>query len=211
MSGNSSLEKYTSHFIERVVCERWVGDWTKTATYWPSSSSGHSSASFSFSWAVQPGAWGPSLSAESWFPQLDLEHWLQALNSNCLTSCLTPGYIIVLRSLNSTRRQLRPPLDLFDRMHLLFTQVHFFLMTAWPGRGSICNSIINLSLWVLRLKLVFYWSTSFRALLFGDRSRNRTRSRSLLLVLFLLLFPSEGHGVFYNSAIPKVKATIQHY
>ena len=34
-SGQCSLEKYTSHFIERVVCERWVGDWTKTATYWP--------------------------------------------------------------------------------------------------------------------------------------------------------------------------------
>ena len=35
----ASLEKYTSHFIrngcERVMCERWVGDWTKTATYWP--------------------------------------------------------------------------------------------------------------------------------------------------------------------------------
>ena len=42
-SGHSSLEKYTSHFIcnglkelWKVMCERWVGDWTKTATYWPS-------------------------------------------------------------------------------------------------------------------------------------------------------------------------------
>ena len=30
---------YTSHFIrkgyERVMREKWVGDWTKTATYWP--------------------------------------------------------------------------------------------------------------------------------------------------------------------------------
>ena len=32
---HSSLEKYTSHFIERAVCERGIGDWTKTATYWP--------------------------------------------------------------------------------------------------------------------------------------------------------------------------------
>ena len=30
---HSSLEKYTSHFIQKG-CERWVGDWTKTATYW---------------------------------------------------------------------------------------------------------------------------------------------------------------------------------
>ena len=34
-SGHSSLEKYTSHFIEMFVCERWVGDRTKTATCWP--------------------------------------------------------------------------------------------------------------------------------------------------------------------------------
>ena len=30
---------YLSHFIrngcEKVMCERWVGDWTVTATYWP--------------------------------------------------------------------------------------------------------------------------------------------------------------------------------
>ena len=100
-----------------------VGDRTKTVTYWPpTSSSGHSSASFLFSWAVQPGAWGPSLSAESWFPPLDLEHWLPALNSDFL---FHSGYIIVLRPLNSTRRQSRLSPDLFDWMHLLFTQVHF--------------------------------------------------------------------------------------
>ena len=133
-SGHSSLEKYTSHFIESVVCERWVGDWTKTATYWPPSSSSDSSASFSFSWAAQLGAWRPRLSTESWFPLLDLEHWLQALNSNCLTSCLTPGYIIVLRQLNSTHRQSRLSPDLFDRMRLLFTQVHFFFWQL--GRGQ---------------------------------------------------------------------------
>ena len=36
---HASLEKYTSHFIrkgcEKVMCERWIGDWTKTATYRP--------------------------------------------------------------------------------------------------------------------------------------------------------------------------------
>ena len=52
-SEHSSLEKYTSHTLFEMVtkgllCVRWVGDWTKTATYWPPSSSSHSSASFSF-------------------------------------------------------------------------------------------------------------------------------------------------------------------
>ena len=36
-----------------------------------------------------------------------------------------PGYIIVLWPLNSTRRQSKLSPDLFDRMHLLFTRVHF--------------------------------------------------------------------------------------
>ena len=43
----ASLEKYTSHTLfemvakelrkgyVRVMCERWVGGWTETATYWP--------------------------------------------------------------------------------------------------------------------------------------------------------------------------------
>ena len=123
----SSLEKYTSHFIEGVVCERWVGDWTNTATYWPPPTLPTIAVRlFRSPGLLNRGAWGPSLSADSWFPQLDLEHWLQALSSNCMTSCLTPCYIIVLRPLNSTCRQPRPPSDLFDRIHLLFTQVHFF-------------------------------------------------------------------------------------
>ena len=42
-SEHTSLEKYTSNTLfemvgkgcKRVMCERCVGDWTKTATYWP--------------------------------------------------------------------------------------------------------------------------------------------------------------------------------
>ena len=68
-SGHSSLEKYTSHFIWKgsngllkvLLCERWVGDWTELQHIDPHSY-GHNSVSFPFSWAAQPGAWGPSLS-----------------------------------------------------------------------------------------------------------------------------------------------------
>ena len=95
-SGHSSLGKYTSHFIrngwkglQKVMCERWVGDWTKTATYWPPSSSGHSSVSFSFSWAAQPGAWGSHSSIwntdfKLWTPAA----WLTV--SPRLYHCFTP-------------------------------------------------------------------------------------------------------------------------
>ena len=63
-SGHSSLEKYTSHFIERVVCERELETEQRLQHIDPPNSSSHGSASFSFSWAAQPEAWGPRLSAE---------------------------------------------------------------------------------------------------------------------------------------------------
>ena len=69
MSGHSSLEKYTSHFIWKgskgllkvLLCERWIGDWSELQHIDLTSSSRHSSVSFSFSWAAQPEACGPAL------------------------------------------------------------------------------------------------------------------------------------------------------
>ena len=93
MSGHSSLEKYTSHFIERVVCERELETEQRLQHIDPYSY-GHNSVSFLFSWVAQPGARGPS-------SLLDLELWLQALNSNCselpvtgLYNNLTPTYFL---------------------------------------------------------------------------------------------------------------------
>ena len=91
MSGHSSLEKYTSHFIWKgskwllkvLLCERCVGDWTELQHIDPNSY-GHNSVSFPFSWAAQPGAWGPSLSGTwSSFQRL-LSNASGALNSNYL-------------------------------------------------------------------------------------------------------------------------------
>ena len=60
--GHSSLEKYTSHFIERVVCERELETEQRLQHIdSPPNSSGYHSLSFPFSWAAQPGTWGPSL------------------------------------------------------------------------------------------------------------------------------------------------------
>ena len=86
---NTSLEKYTPHFIWKgskgllkvLLYERWVEDWTELQHIDPHSYS-HNSVSFPFSWAAQPGAWGPSLS-RTWssFQHL-LSNWseLQLLN-----------------------------------------------------------------------------------------------------------------------------------
>ena len=137
--GHSSLEKYTSHFIcngwkglRKVMCERWVGDWRKTATYWPPSSSGHSSESFSFSWVAQPRAWGPasllSAGSHSSIWNTDFKLWTFVLNSDLYS----------IQPVDSQGYPWFP--DIFDRMHLLFTQVHFFFWQL--GRGQYVT-IVN--------------------------------------------------------------------
>ena len=105
---HTSFEKiYLSHFIrngcERVMCERWVGDWTNCNILTPSSFV-FSSTTFSFSWAAQSGSWGPItlcwvlvLSTASYL-QLD---WLQ------LTELpVAPGYIIVWHPPASCERRI---------------------------------------------------------------------------------------------------------
>ena len=67
-SEDTSLEKYTSHFIWKgskgllkvLLCEWWVGDWTELQHTDPLTLYGHNSVSFLFSWSAQPGAWGHS-------------------------------------------------------------------------------------------------------------------------------------------------------
>ena len=53
------LEKYTSHFIETVVCERELETEQNCNILTPTIMA--ISVSFPFSWAAQPGAWGPTL------------------------------------------------------------------------------------------------------------------------------------------------------
>ena len=161
-SEDTSLEKYTSHFIWKgskgllkvLLCERWVGDWTELQHIDPHSY-GHNSVSFPFSWTAQPGAWGPSLSG-TWS---SFQHLLS--NTNCSiggpegplcwvlvlsttsylqltwTSC-APSYIIVLHPLNSTCRQSRlSPWYLRPDAPVIYTGA-FPILTA--RSGSICNT-----------------------------------------------------------------------
>ena len=161
--GHSSLEKYTSHFIWKsskgllkvLLCERWVGGWTELQHIDPNSY-GHNSVSFPFSWAAQPGAWGPSLSGTcSSFQQLlskcncsigdlrapfagcsfSLPHLISTwLNFQCtelynnLTPTLLPASVTISHSIQPVHGQG------YIRMHLLFTQVHFLFWRL--GRGQ---------------------------------------------------------------------------
>ena len=133
------LKKHTSHFIrkgcKRVICERWVGDWTKTATYWPPALLARAALLSHPAGLLNRGPWEPSSLLGLVFTASNCNNWLQTLISNQLELPIAPGYIIVWRkpasvsvasALNSTRPQSRLSPDIFDRMHLLFTQAHFF-------------------------------------------------------------------------------------
>ena len=136
-SGHSSLEKYTSHFIERVVCEKELETEQRLQHINPPpNSSGYHCLSFPFFWAAQPVALGPSV---CWDIVLIPATFLQLIGASCRWC-----YIIIWRPRTScerhnshsiqTLRQSRLSPDIFDRMHLLFTQVHFFFWQL--GRGQ---------------------------------------------------------------------------
>ena len=141
-SRHSSLENYTSHFIwkgskgfERVLlCERWVENWTELQ-YTDPYSSGHNSVSFSFSGVAQPGPGGPAF-ARTWFSFQHFSPTDRNFLSPGLYNNLTSTYFLQASqfALNSTFRQSRLSPDIFGRMHLLFTQVHFFFWLL--GRGQ---------------------------------------------------------------------------
>ena len=86
-SRHSSLEKYTSHFIERIVCERWVGDWTELQHIDPSTL-----LAITVFLSCSPGLL-------NWRPNLCLDMVLIPASSLKLmwTSCRR-GYIIIWRS-----------------------------------------------------------------------------------------------------------------
>ena len=131
---------YLSHFIWNGTKGLWKGyvwevSWrlNKTATYWPTALLAITALFSHFPGMLKWGPWGPSL---CWDLVLtpraattDSKIWSP---TNWLPVAL--GYIIVWRppasvsiasAPNSTHQQSRLSPDIFTRMHLLFTQVHF--------------------------------------------------------------------------------------
>ena len=121
---NNDTIKGSKGLLKVLLSERWLEGWTELQHIDPHSYA-NKSVSFPFSWAAQPGAWGPaSLGACS----------LYRILSPTLTSSLHPGYIIVRHPPSSGRHKshsIQPVHDqgyiliFLDRMHLLFIQVHF--------------------------------------------------------------------------------------
>ena len=151
---HTSLEKYTSHTLFSKglrkgwcwLCVRGELETERDCHILTSSSSDHSSTSFC--WAAQPGVTGgckPSVCkliltlASSLQLELQLE-----LNSNWLKPSVAPDYIIARHPPASCGRRictefnhvhrLRWYPDIFDRMHLLFTQVHLLIDSSVEGQ-----------------------------------------------------------------------------
>ena len=129
MSGHSSLEKYTSHFIERIVCERLVGDWTELQHIAPPTL-----LAITTFLSRSPGCSIGGLGAQ---PLLGHGSHSSIFSLQLIWTSCRRGYIIIWHPPTSCERhictQFNPSTvkvipwspDIFDRMHLLFTQVHF--------------------------------------------------------------------------------------
>ena len=124
--------------FERVVCERELETEQNCNILTPTLMA--ISVYFPFSWAAQPGTWGPSLSG-CWFSLLHLFSNSSVLQLPDFLSSL--NYIIVQLPPSSCGRHnfalIQPVhgqsyniLIFLDRMHLLFTQAHFLFWK--PGR-----------------------------------------------------------------------------
>ena len=132
---------YLSFYWKGCVWEG-VGDRTKTATYWPQNSSGYHSLSFPFSWFTQLGA---SEAGTCFSFQHLLSNWSE-LPVAGLYNYLTFTYFLrgSQFALNSTPWQSRSPLIswyLRPDVPVIYTGA-FLLLTAWPGRRSIWNTMM---------------------------------------------------------------------
>ena len=128
---------YLLHLIrngcERVMCERWVGDWTNYNIFTPSSFV-FSSTSFSFCRAAQSEvlrARSPLLGAGSLYSILSDSSWLNFLSHRVISLFVVHVLLVSVASApNSTHPQSRLYPDIFDLIQLL--------LDWWLGRRSIC-------------------------------------------------------------------------
>ena len=132
---------------KRVMCKRWVGDWTKTATYWPPALLAIAALISHPVGLLNQGPWGPSsllslvlhcFELQQLTPNSDLKLTRTSCDTglyNCLTStCFNERRICT--QFNPSTVKVSP--DIFDRMRLLFTQVHFLFDTP---AGSDVNML----------------------------------------------------------------------
>ena len=130
---------YLSHFMwkgyERVMCERWVGDWTETATYWPPVPLSLAALLSRSAVLLNRGSWRPP-SAGSWFSlPRTATNWLQ------LTELpVTLGYIIVWCPPASCERHICTQFNL-STVKVISWYLRLDTPVSWSTAGSEVNML----------------------------------------------------------------------
>ena len=186
-SGHRSFEKYTSHFIERVVSKRELETEQNCNILTPTlmaitaflsrspglinrglggpASLGHGphSSIFSPTATAQSGVWGPPLLGTG-----SLYHILSPTNLNFLSpglyNNLTPTLLIASVTISHSIQPLDSKgyiLIFLDRMYQLFTQVHFLFWQLGRVRGQYTTPIPETKVTNKRLSQIFVY-TIFR-------------------------------------------------
>ena len=129
MMSDTVLRKIYLSLYLKGLCVR--GNWrqNRTATYWPSHI-GHNRVSFPFSWAAQPGAWGPTLLGAGFLYHIlsptglvSKLIWLPVFTefyNSSTPTFLWVSQIALIQPIHSQGYNI-----LINRTHLLFTKVHF--------------------------------------------------------------------------------------
>ena len=131
---------------ERVICERWFGDWTKTATYWPPALLAIAALLSHPAGKLNRGPRGPSsllglvLNTLNWplTPNSDLQLTRTFCSTglyNCLTTHLRQ-WASHLHSIQPVHSQGDPLISLTGCTYCLHRWISY--LTARPGRSSIC-------------------------------------------------------------------------
>ena len=109
------------------------------------------------------------------FSPTDLNFLSPGLYNN-LTPTLLPASITILHSIQPLNSQGRPWSDIFDRMHLLFTLVHFFFWQLGLVRGQYATRV-----WI---RECYHWS--FCSLEFNPLIKSPNGDVNQLDLLFFL-------------------------
>ena len=122
---------------------------------------GHNRVSFPFSWAAQPGAWGPASLGASFLycilsPTRLIPNWLNFLctelyNSSTSTFFLWASQFALIQPVHG--QGYNPDIHRPDPP-VIYTGA-FPILTALPGRRSICNTFSFISVWWSPLLYVF--------------------------------------------------------
>ena len=119
----------------------WEVSWrlNKAATYWPPALLAKT-VLLSHSGLLNQRPWFSLLELQPLTPNSDLQLTRTSCSTGLYNFWRPPASVSIASALNSTCPQSRLSPDIFDWMHLLFTQVHFYFDSS---AGSVCYKCNN--------------------------------------------------------------------